>query len=373
MADIPKKAKAALLVGYHKPMEIAEVPIPDKLEPNSILVRTGMATICASDVHSWEGDTGNASGNPKFPRILGHEMMGYVARLGPGVTKDSVGQPLKEGDRIIWTHGFCGQCYNCVVERQLTLCLNRRNYMSDLATEYPYLVGGFASYGYVFPISGRIKIPDGIPDEVASAAACAMRTVVSSFDRLGELDNRHTVVIQGSGPLGLFATAIAARKGPREVIVIGGPKRRLEVAKKWGATRTIDIADVKDAARKEMVMQWTDGLGPDVVMEFSGVRPAFPEGMDMIRRGGRYVVVGQLHNDSVEFKPASVVMKHVSIIGNMSGVTEHYYRALQFIKHNPQISWMDMISNHYPLERINEAMAKMKTWEEIKPAITFQS
>jgi threonine dehydrogenase-like Zn-dependent dehydrogenase len=370
MSSIPKTARAALLVGYDEPMEIAEVPIPDRLEPNSILVRTGMATMCASDVHAWEGDAGGG----KFPRILGHEMVGYVTRLTPGVTRDSVGQPLDEGDRIIWTHGFCGQCYNCVVERQLTLCLNRRNYMQELASEYPYLVGGFASYGYVFPTSGRIKIPDGIPDEVASAASCAMRTAVSCFDRLGELDHRHTLVVQGSGPVGLFATVIGARKGPREVIVIGGPTARLEVARKWGATRTIDIDDVNDpVARKEMIMEWTDGLGPDVVMECSGVRAAFGEGMDMIRRGGRYVVVGQVHNDSVEFKPASVVLKHMSIIGNMSGVTEHYYRALQFIHHNPQIPWMDMISSHYPLDDINQAMAKMKAWEEIKPAITFEN
>ena len=372
--SIPKTAKAALMVGFKKPFEIGEVKIPEKLEYNSVLVKTNSATICASDVHLWEGDEAGGFGDSNsFPRILGHEMTGSVVALGPGVSKDSIGQPLKEGDRIVWTHGFCGQCYFCAVERAATLCTNRRNYMFGKATEYPYLVGGFASYGYVYPTSGRVKVPDGIPDEIASASSCAFRTVISAFDRLGDLDDRHSVVIQGAGPLGLFATAIAGRKAAHKVIVVGGPKRRLEIAKRWGATHTIDINEVPNPKdRKDIIMGLTDNLGPDVVLELSGVLAAFTEGVDMIRRGGRYVVVGQIHGQTTPFNPSLIVAKHCTLIGNMSGVTEHYYRALQFMKnHWDTIPWMDMISNHYPIEQINVAMAKMKKWEEVKPALTF--
>ena len=371
MANIPASCRAALLVGSNQPMDIAEVPIPEELEPGALLVRTSAATICASDVHIWEGEAGSSS--ERFPRILGHEMTGRVAALGEGASQDSLGQPLREGDRIIWTHGFCGQCTNCVIEHEQTLCLNRRAYMQGLATEYPHLTGGFAEYCYVFPSSGRVKVPDIVPDELASAAACALRTMVHAFDRLGRLDDRHTVVIQGSGPLGLFSTALASRSGPSRIIVIGGPAPRLEVARRWGATHTLDIADVPDAAeRGAQIREWTDGLGPDVVIEVSGAVSAFPEGFEMLRRGGRYLVVGQLHGREVSIKPSQITRKHVRIIGSISASVEHYHRALQFIAHNwERFSWMDMISNRYPLEGINDAMERMQRWEEIKPAIVF--
>ena len=108
MADIPTSCRAALLTGHGQPLEIAEVPIPQELEPGALLVRNTAATICASDVHLWEGDSGSSS--DRFPRILGHEMTGRVARISEGAEHDSLGEPLHVGDRIIWTHGFCGQC-----------------------------------------------------------------------------------------------------------------------------------------------------------------------------------------------------------------------------------------------------------------------
>ena len=92
----------------------------------------------------------------------------------------------------------------------------------------------------------------------------------------------------------------------------------------------------------------------------------------MIRPGGRYVVIGQIGPHEVTFKPADLVSKHIRLYGSLSASAEHYFKALQFIKGNwDRFSFMDMISNHYPLSRINEAMQRMGTWEEVKPAVTF--
>src|SRR5437867_10833660 len=104
-----------------------------------------------------------------------------------------------------------------------------------------YLLGGFAEYCYVLPTSGRIKVPDAVPSALASAASCALRTVVHGFDRLGRVEDRDTVVVQGAGPLGLYAAAMALRRGAPQVVVLGAPTRRLEVAKTWGGTHTINI------------------------------------------------------------------------------------------------------------------------------------
>jgi L-iditol 2-dehydrogenase len=372
MADIPATCKAAALVGINMPMEIIDVKVPDTLEHGAILVKSTAATICASDVHAWQGESATAP-EGLFPRILGHEMTGRIVRLGSGVTHDSVGEPLQEGDRIIWSHGFCGQCYYCAIEHEPTLCTNRRGYMSSRCTEYPYLVGGFGEYCYVFPTSGRVKVPDEIPDEMASAAACALRTVVHGFDRLGRIEDRHTVAIQGTGPLGLFSVALAVRAGASKVIAIGGPPHRLEIARRWGATHTLDVGETRDPQeRHQRIMDWTGGQGPDIAVEVSGATTAFPEGLDMLRKGGRYLIIGQIGDHEVTLKPGDLVRKHIRLIGNMSASLEHYYKALQFLKNNwDRFTFMDMISNHYPLQRINEAMERMSTWEEVKPAISF--
>jgi len=370
VVKLPTTARAAALVGYGRPLELLDVAVPE-LEPGSILVKTTAATICASDVHIWQGEVGMVEA--VFPRILGHEMTGRIAALGPGVTADSVGQPLAEGDRIIWTHSFCGQCEECVIEHQPTICPNRRFYMSRPCTEFPYLTGGFAEYCYVFPTSGRVKVPDLVPDELAAAAACAFRTVLHGFDRLGGLDDRHSVLIQGSGPLGLFSLARAVRGGSGKIIVVGGPARRLELARSWGATHTLDIADVPDAVeRRELIREWTGGKGPDVVIEVSGALPAVAEGLDVIRPGGRYLVIGQVHGEVVPIPTGAIVAKHLQVIGTLSASVEHYYRALRFIERNwDRFSWMEMISGRYPFERINDALEAMQDLREIKPAITF--
>jgi L-iditol 2-dehydrogenase len=369
---VPETCRAAALVAPGKPLEVLEVRVPDRLERDAVLVRTTAATVCATDVHLWEGSVGSKDAGARFPVILGHEMTGRVARLGEGVTTDSLGSPLGEGDRIIWTHGFCGQCPNCAIEHEPTLCTNRRGYMFSRCTEYPYLTGGFAEYCYVFPTSGRVRVPDQIPDAVASAASCALRTVVHGFDRLGALDDRHHVVIQGSGPLGLYALAKAVTGEPARVTMIGGPVERLAVAERWGATYTIDVTATSPAERQDAVMRLTNGRGADVVIEVSESPQAFPEGMGLLRSGGRYLIIGQVNAQTMPFNPSSIVMKHATLIGSLSGSLAHYARALDFIDHHSdRFHWTDMISNHYTLDDINTAFAGMQALTEIKPAIDF--
>jgi L-iditol 2-dehydrogenase len=368
MNAIAKTSRAACVVSFGKPLEIREVPVPDSLEAGAILVKIEVASICGSDVHLWQGELATRI---QLPVILGHEMMGRVAALGPGVTHDSVGQPLAVGDRIVWTHGSCGQCYMCTVTHEPTLCPNRRMYMFTTCERPPYLLGGFAEYCYVLPTSGRVKVPDGVTSELASAASCALRTVVHGFDRLGRIEDRETVVVQGAGPLGLFSAAMALRAGAQRVIVLGAPAHRLAVAKRWGASDTIDIDEMPDPrGRRRLIREWTDGRGADIVIEVSGGASAFPEGIDIARRGGRYLVIGQVGDHQVSIAPRLVVEKQLTVIGVMSGNTEHYYKALQFLDHNrDRFGFAETLSNRYRLEQINDALEAMKGFREIKPLV----
>jgi L-iditol 2-dehydrogenase len=372
MTAVPATSRAACVVAFQQPVEIRDIPVPAELEPGAILVKTEMASICGSDVHLWQGELGMASRLP-LPVILGHEMMGRVARLGPGVTHDSAGQPLEEGDRLVWTHASCGSCYMCTVTHQPTLCPNRKMYMFTNCEQPPYLLGGFSEYCYVHPTSGRIKVPDGVSSELASAASCALRTVVHGFDRLGRIEPYETVAIQGAGPLGLYAAAMAVAAGARQVIVIGAPETRLEVARRWGASHTINFEGLPEAReRRQMVRSLTDRRGADIVIEVSGGTTAFSEGIDLVRRGGRYLVIGQVGGHQVNIAPRLIVEKQLSVLGVMSGNTDHYYKALTFIEHNRErFSFEDMLSNRYRLEQINDALEAMRSFREVKPVVVF--
>ncbi len=367
----PNSCRAAILTTYGEPLEITEIPVPQELERNAVLVRNLAATICATDIHLWHGTVGSKRAASNLPVILGHEMVGEVIEIS-GPQHDSLGQPLAPGDRIIWTHGFCGSCPECVVEKNPVLCENVRNYMSVGPSIYPHLNGGFAEYGYVYPTSGRIKVPDSIANEVAAAASCALRTMINAFDHLGRIQERQTVVIQGAGPLGLFATALAATMGPRQIIVIGGPEKRLALARQWGADHTIDVTIHSPEARLEQIMALTEGRGAEIIIEVSGFPVAYTEGVELLRRGGRYLIVGQIHAQELPFNPTKIVMKQAKLIGSFSGAADHYARALTFLEnHAERFNWSDMITSHEPLENINNAFARMQRHEDIKPAIVF--
>src|SRR2546422_2967459 len=296
---------------------------------------------------------------------------GTVVAFGPGPREDSIGQPLKEGDRLLWTHVYCGQCHECRVQHTPTLCRRKKQYMRTNCEQFPYLVGGFAQYCYVFPPSGRVRIPDGVPDGVASAASCALRTVIHAFDRVGRLEPHQRVVIQGAGPLGLFATAVANHAGVSELIVVGAPEPRLALARRWGASSTGSVEDLPTPeARLARVRELTDGRGADVVFELSGAPYAFAEGLDFLRPGGRYAVVGQLGGPLTPVQAALFVRKQATVLGVQSADIGQFWKALEFVRRTAsRYDFGAMLTTRYPLDRINEAIQSMRAFREIKPLV----
>jgi L-iditol 2-dehydrogenase len=166
---------------------------------------------------------------------------------------------------------------------------------------------------------------------------------------------------------------LSAVAGASQIVVVGGPKARLDLARSWGASHVIDVSEVPDAAsRRDLVLDMTSGRGADIVIEVSGVVPAFTEGMDLIRPGGRYLIIGQGHTELVPFNPSQIVFKQVTLIGSLSAGVDHYWKSLEFLRrHADRFRWDEMISNQYPLDSINEAFERMSRWQEIKPAIAF--
>lgn len=366
-----RTCRAAVVAAYGQPVEIRELPVPDpgELEPGALLVRVEAASVCGTDVHLWEGSTAPLA-PLELPIVLGHEMMGRVEAFGPGPREDSVGQPLAAGDRVVWTHGFCGQCPECRIQHTPTLCRRLRQYERINCQRFPYLVGGFAEYCYVFPGAGRLRVPDEVSDGLASAASCALRSVVHAFDRAGRLEPHHRVAIQGAGPLGLFATALAREAGVAEVIVIGAPEARLALARRWGAGEVIALDRYPTPAQRVARVRELTGPGADVVFELAGAPGVFAEGVEMVRPGGRYVVAGQLGGPPTPVQVGLLVRKQLTVLGVARAAVDAYWKGLQFARrHAGRYDFEAMLTGRYPLAAINAALAAQRDLREIKPLV----
>src|SRR3954471_20964044 len=222
---------AAVLTAYQEPLQLRDYPLPNEVGAEEALVRVEMAGICGTDVHLWLGQL-----PIPLPVILGHETVGYIERLGPDLKKDWRGWPLAVGDRITRASSItCGECYYCRLKRQPTRCLFRKAYgISYCADEAPHLRGGYAQYILLRAGTAIFKIPDSVPTESVVGAGCALTTVLHGVEHttveLGDI-----VVVQGAGPVGLAAVAVAIQCGASKVIVIGAPRERLALAREFGA------------------------------------------------------------------------------------------------------------------------------------------
>jgi threonine dehydrogenase-like Zn-dependent dehydrogenase len=367
MTTIPDHTLAAVVRAFGEPIGIEEVPVPPTVEAGGLLVEVVACSLCGTDVHCWEG---SLALDIRLPLILGHEMVGRIVAIGEGADVDSVGQDLRIGDRVIWTHSFCGRCEMCTRKRP-AMCLKRTAYGHVSMQEWPYLMGGFARHSYVLPGSGRVRVPDAIPDALASMASCALRSVVNAVEQAGRVGPEHTVVVQGAGPLGILATGLFAQAGAGRVVTVGAPAARLRLATEFGADEVISLEDTPDPAdRLARVREATGGLGADLVAEFSGHPAAFAEGVEMAGLGARYLVVGQLGSGTTPIAPGTITKKNLTVIGSFSGDVSHYHKALTVLeRYADRLPFDRLISGQYPLAQVNDVISRMQAFQEIKPVL----
>jgi threonine dehydrogenase-like Zn-dependent dehydrogenase len=360
--------RAAVLPAFEQPLEIQSFPEPPELAPGEVLVRIEMAGICGTDVHLWLGQLAIPT-----PVILGHETVGVIERAGPGLEKDWAGEPLKVGDRISWASSIaCGECYFCRVVRAPTRCRSRKAYgISYPSTEAPHLRGGYAEKILLRPGTAIFRLPDSLPTDAVVGAGCALSTAVHGFERC-PITWGSSVVIQGSGPVGLAALAIALQGGATKAIVIGGPAKRLEIARDFGAHVTIDIEEVPNVkARQQRVLDETGGYGADIVAECVGHPAAVNEGIEMCRDGGSFLVLGQYANaGNIDFNPHTITRKQLTIYGSWGFEPRHVYRGLQLLE---STAWKDrfaaQITHRFPLDQAHEALMTTRAWQSGKTVI----
>jgi len=361
-------SKAAVLSAYKQPVTIREYPIPEA-NAGEALVRVEMAGICGTDVHLCDGEL-----NIPLPVILGHETVGTIEKLGDGLQKDWRGTPLAVGDRITWASSIvCGECYYCRIKRQPTRCLFRKAYgISYSSDQAPHLRGGYAEFIHLRAGTSIFRVPDSVPTESVVGAGCALATVLHGFEHI-TVDLGDTVVIQGTGPVGLASVAVAIQSGAGRVIVIGAPQRRLELARHFGAHAAISVEEVRSVAeRKERVLAETGPHGADIVVECVGRPAAVPEGWELCRDGGKCLVIGQYADaGTVEFNPHIITRKQLQIAGSWAFEPRHVHRALTMLE-NPH--WRERfgseVTHRFPLEQANQALETARKQDAGKTVIT---
>jgi threonine dehydrogenase-like Zn-dependent dehydrogenase len=349
------RGKAAVFLGPGKPFEIREVTLPE-IEPEAVVIRVALANVCGSDLHFWRGDAPLRL--PDDGWIFGHEMTGRVARLGARVKTDSLGRPLKEGDRVAYTYFYpCGRCYVCL-NKEPANCPAKIERPRGPG-EFPHFHGAFAEYYYLRPGGSIFLVPDSLPDALVSPVNCALAQVIFGLHQAG-LRFGGRVVIQGAGGLGIQAAAVAKDMGAASVIVIDQIPGRLELARAFGADDTINVKDVPERKdRVNHVRTLTGGAGADVVCDFVGFPQVIPEGLDMLRAGGTYLEIGTISRGAkVELEPAQLVWGAKKIVGVIMYDAWVIPRALDFLVRNRARWPFDRLVSHtYPLEHINQAFA----------------
>lgn len=357
-----------MLREFGSPLSLEELPVPE-LEPNSALVRVDVCTLCGSDAHLWEGKL--TTRGIQLPVVPGHEMVGRIVGIHASDTRDALGRELKEGDRMAWSEASCGHCYECSALNEPVLCPNRLFGIRLPVDRFPHIIGGLTEYCYVPPRAPRLKLPDGVSDTWAAACGCALKTVVRAFERAGRLDPGTDVVVQGSGPLGLFGTAMALCRGARTVITVGAPARRLELARAWGATHVISIEECPTVEeRVQRVLDLTGGRGAGLVMDFAGGPTTLLEAIQMSMRHGRHVVVGTVRPSPEPIPNNLIMQRELTIIGSTSGHIGHYLAGLEFLQEQRgRFDWDLMFEPPVRLEAAQEALEAMVDMSAVKSVV----
>ncbi len=322
-------------------LEVREYPLPD-IPPEGGLVAVEMGGVCGTDVKYYHGKI-----ELPLPIILGHEILGRVAKLG---TEAARIHGLKEGDRIILKGALgCGRCADCR-RGAARFCKKRTSYGGRTpCTEPPHLFGGFADYIYLAPDVLATKVSNDLPAEAAVLIGAVMANGFQWAIRQGGVKMGDFVLIQGPGQQGLSCTFAAAQAGAARIFITGitRDQERLELAKRFGAHRTINIEKENVL---EVITAETDGAMADVVVDVSGNPAAIQTSIDCVRCQGTMVLAGLTGGDrTTPIVTDKFVWKEIRLQGAFTAdndATEASMRLLEATKFPVQ----EMVSHVFPLE-----------------------
>ena len=326
---------------------VREVPDP-KLGVGDVLVEVRAAGICGSDIHMDEW-VGQGYDWMHLPLIMGHEFAGRVVEIDKNV------RDVQINDRVSVTpHIYCGTCHFCKAGR-FNLCLNRALKIGFTRD------GGFAEYISV-PAECTYKLPSNVSYEMGAIVepfCVALHGIEVARPEPGDV-----VAILGAGPIGLLAVQISRIVGANIIMIIGlgRDEERLTVAKEFGAVEAVNAQkDDPITVAKNL----THGLGVNIVYELSGSPAAFKQGLKMLRRGGRMVLIG-LSMGVGELAPISdAVRAEIVLQGSFNYVPTTWERAMKLLERE-KIDLKRLITHQLPLQKATEGFELARSGKAIK-------
>ena len=358
-------AKAAIFTGAGQPMEIREFPITATPAGygRSDLIASG---VCGTDLHFYRGTL--AVGTPS---IIGHEFVGKLTDCDPAEAEQ---YGLTVGDNVIADIAVpCGECLLCKTGDDAN-CVNMGVTNGGSIEEAPYLWGGYTEVNYT-PLSNLVKIPEGLDPTAAAVFACPGPTAMHAF-RLGAQAGLNwaqikVAVVQGAGPVGSYAAMYMKAMGVPTVYVIAknvSPEREA-LLRKLGVDEVYDLAT--DAHITEKLQAENGGLGVDLCYEASGAPNAFPQGMNILRNRGIYLVPGQYSNaGGIEIQPQLITFKAVRIIGSSQYSMIDVKDYLAFLEKNPAlVPVIRDLAACYPVSEANKAFEDALAGKNVKTVL----
>ncbi len=347
---MPHSAYASVLTAK-RTFELREVPIPE-VGPDDGILRMECAGLCGTDYEQYDGHfIGTIHG--QLPMTLGHELMGFVEKLGPEAAKR---WGVKEGDRVIVETSIpCGECLACRDGRPI-FCSENMGYGIRIGFDRePHLWGGYASHLYLHPNARMHKVPEQIPTGPMSLFNPLSNAVRWAWKK-PNLKPGQTIVVEGPGQRGLLAVAVAKKMGAGKIICTGTDKDkyRLELAKTLGADATIDVTKEDPVSR---VIEETGGEKADIVLDVSmGATDPILQGIEMLKKGGTFVNAGvKTHNAVTNFFTDKLLFNEISFLGVLSSDWEDTAEAVNILTDE----WKELapLSTHsFPLSQAETAV-----------------
>lgn len=305
-------------------LEDKPVPAPARAE---VLVRIDAVAICATDLEIiYHGPPAEIQGGDPYNKGFtpGHEYMGTVVALGPGVDEYAI------GDRVaVEIHAGCGQCKRCR-EGMYTSCHNYGKNYGDVDKGHRAngftTDGGFCEY-QINNINTLVHIADDMSDEEATLVVTA-GTAMYGLTELGGLVAGESVVVTGPGPIGLMGVAVAKALGAQPVILTGTRDNRLEIGTKLGADHVINVRNEEPV---EAVRRLTDGKGVDYVVECSAAPNAINDAAQMVNRGGK-ICLAAFPTDAPVVDVAHLVRNNIYVYGIRGEGKAATHRAEAFMR-----------------------------------------
>ena len=359
-------SRAVVLERFGEPLVTREFPVPSAPE-GGLIVACGYGGICGTDLHLQQGHLAIPT-----PLILGHEGLGSVSELGVGTREDANGVPLSVGDAVMWASSIsCGTCVPCRTHREPTLCVDRKTYGVNRPTsEEPALSGSWAETIVLRKGTTVVKLPEGVDPLAAMALACAGPTIVHALYERRPIRLGETVVVQGSGPVGLAAAALAQLAGAATVTLLGGPAARLELAAAAGiGDRHVNLVESDDQAAILAGLE-----GADLVIECTGAPHAVAQGLYLPRRGGDYLVVGQYTDAGpVAVNPHQIVYRQLNVIGSWAFTGAHLAEYVRLLPALTRRFDLARLVTTYPLADSMAALEAVRIGKIMKAILATQA